>query len=82
MKTKTVFIGSERSPSSEKESPIRRTKSGVDVGLEGDCDCDSAVAVGTRSCGCTEIRRKELRSDARYVGVIRHARRCGTGDVD
>ena len=53
------------------------------MGLEGDCDCDGAVAVGMRvTCKCIGIRRKELRSYARYVGVIRHARRCGTGDVD
>ena len=54
------------------------------MGLEGDCDCGGAVAVGMRvTCKCIGIRRKEQRSYARYVGVvIRHARRCGTGDVD
>lgn len=93
-----IYSGASRCPSNENEDGLHRSeaksftlkrnsypqdKIGVDVGLEGDCDCDGAVAVGMRvTCKCIGIRRKELRSHARYVGVIRHARRCGTGDVD
>ena len=51
---------------------------GVDLGVEGDCDCGGMHPVDMRLLA----GEQSLRSCGRKKGALRHADRCSTGDVD
>ena len=55
---------------------------GVDLGVEGDCDCGGMHPVDMRLFAGASGGEQSLRSCCRKKGALRHVDRCSTGDID